>query len=257
MRDFSVPGGQPLAPCRQSPICLDQLVVSRQGVPLCQPVTARINAGELWQVRGRNGLGKSTLLLMLAGVLPSAVRHLHWAGQPAHCWQPHYLGHHPGLSAGLSAGENLQFLAALRGRYSRTQRELALQQVGLAGYEDRPLRQLSSGQRRRVALAQLWLPGRLPALWLLDEPLVALDTDMVGRLAQRMTDHLADGGRIVLTSHQALPLPLNTLDLQPDLSADGEPDNWTDPDEPDEPDEPDPADVPETGSTQPAGVTDA
>lgn len=198
-----------------APLVLDQLQIARQDIPLCQPVTAHIAAGEIWHITGRNGAGKSTLLLTLAGVLPATAATLRWDELPVTQWPLLWIGHQTGIQAGLTVQENLAFLAGSLGlTVSTTELHQALQQVGLAGYEDELVRRLSSGQKRRVALAQLWLP-QLPTLWLLDEPLVALDTAMIQRLETRFAAHIASGGRIILTSHQPLTLPVQTLALLP------------------------------------------
>jgi heme exporter protein A len=106
----------------------------------------------------------------------------------------------------LSARENLQVGSALKGwQLSAADADAALRRMGLAGREDLPVRFLSQGQRRRVALAQL-LVSREP-LWLLDEPFVALDEAAIAGVAGIISAHLAAGGTAVLTSHQETLLP--------------------------------------------------
>ena len=116
-----------------------------------------------------------------------------------------YLGHTLALKEGLSALENLHFAAALSGQAWVPDAALqALHQMGLRGREHLPLQVLSQGQKRRVALARLGLsPARL---WLLDEPFVALDTAACGVLQELMQNHVAHGGMVVFTSHQAVHL---------------------------------------------------
>ncbi len=198
----------------QAPLHIDALV-QRGDTPLCGPVQALMQAGEVWQVLGPNGTGKTTLLLMLAGVLPVFDGELHWGGEPPSQWPVLWLGHQAGCSALLSVADNLAFLAALGGgRPDQEALHAALAQVGLAGYEQVRVATLSAGQKRRVALAQLWLPGAdAAALWLLDEPLTALDVGMVARLERRVQGFVQGGGRVVLTSHQALRGVTHRLDL--------------------------------------------
>ena len=115
------------------------------------------------------------------------------------------------LNAALTADENLRFFFP----GSRLQqRERALAAVGLAGYEDLPLSQLSAGQQRRVALTRLWLTDA--PLWILDEPFTALDATAMETLTRRLEQHPRQGGSAILTTHQPLrPLgcPLRTLRL--------------------------------------------
>ncbi|MBS2140161.1 ATP-binding cassette domain-containing protein, partial [Escherichia coli] len=73
---------------------------------------------------------------------------------------------------------------------------------GLGGFEDIPVKQLSAGQQRRVALARLWLTRA--TLWILDEPFTAIDVNGVDRLTQRMAQHTEQGGIVILTTHQPL-----------------------------------------------------
>lgn len=172
-----------------------------------------MTAGQVWQLVGENGTGKTTLLLMLAGILPVQSGRLIWRGQPASEWSAIYIGHASGLNSSLSVLDNLKFLCGLNAQSVTTdQLFAAVEQVGLAGYESVPVARLSSGQKRRVQLARLWLLN--PAeLWLLDEPLTALDVQMVAALNTRLTAHAQGGGRVILTSHQPVTAVTHQLDL--------------------------------------------
>ncbi|SBS24842.1 Cytochrome c biogenesis ATP-binding export protein CcmA [Marinomonas aquimarina] len=110
-----------------------------------------------------------------------------------------YLGHTPGIKSVFSALENLQLYCP---DASEEALEHALSQVQLGAFADTPAAQLSAGQKRRIALARLWLTDK--ALWFLDEPFTALDVKGVAALEQRMSEHLALGGAIVITTHQPL-----------------------------------------------------
>lgn len=193
---------------------LQQLLVCRGDLHLCEAVEAQMTAGQVWQLVGENGTGKTTLLLMLAGILPVQSGRLIWRGQPASEWSAIYIGHASGLNHSLSVLDNLKFLCGLNAQSVTTdQLFAAVEQVGLAGYEFVPVARLSSGQKRRVQLARLWLPN--PAeLWLLDEPLTALDVQMVAALNMRLTAHVQGGGRVILTSHQPVTAVTHQLDLQ-------------------------------------------
>ena len=116
-----------------------------------------------------------------------------------------YLSHLPGLKADLSAAQNLAFLAGLHGMRAGQSVERAMATVGLAGYEDAPLRTLSAGQKKRLALARLWTS---PApLWLLDEPYANLDLPGIELVNRMVGAHLRDGGGAVLTTHGAYAAP--------------------------------------------------
>ena len=208
----------PVPPCSDL-LCLSQVRVSRGDLLLCEHVQAQIAIGQVWQLLGENGTGKTTLLLMLAGILPVSAGQLMWREQPPVDWSALYIGHASGLNSSLTVLDNLRFLCDLNAQQVTTdQLFVAIERVGLAGYEFVAVARLSSGQKRRVQLARLWLPNLgLPnpaELWLLDEPLTALDLRMVSALNARLTQHAAQGGRIILTSHQPVVAVTHQLDLQ-------------------------------------------
>lgn len=174
-------------------------------------LSLRVEAGECLVIRGENGSGKTSLLRMLAGLAPPADGAVYWNGRQADRANEEYrrellyLGHLLGLKEGLSAAENLTFASTVASDPASPSVVYdALHQAGLSGKEDLPVRALSQGQRRRVNLARLLLQKR--ALWVLDEPLTALD-DKAGQWAMSMIDrHLAGGGVAVLTTHQDVAL---------------------------------------------------
>jgi heme exporter protein A len=168
--------------------------------------------GQFLRVTGANGAGKTTLLRMLVGLAtPSAGRVL-WQGQPLAPQRPEFhrelawLSHAAALKDDLSAQENLAALALLAGDApSPAQTKEALAQAGLKGREKLTARVLSAGQRRRVVLARLAF-AQNRRLWVLDEPFNALDADASSWLAGLVQGHVAHGGMVVLTSHQAVPV---------------------------------------------------
>ncbi len=156
---------------------------------------------------GANGAGKSSLLRLLAGLIPPAEGQLLWQGEDAladrvaHAGRLRYLSHQDALKLSLTARENLAFFARLWGGDVAT----ALASVGLGELAELPARVLSSGQKRRLALARLAL-APVP-VWLLDEPTVGLDTASVARLGLLLAAHRAAGGAVIAATHLPLPLP--------------------------------------------------
>jgi len=182
---------------------------TRNDNPVFGPLDFAVNGGEALLVRGGNGSGKTTLLRVLAGLLRADAGTVEIEGEPTHtrlrARALAYLGHLPALKADLGVLENLRFLCGLHGLRRGQAPESALAAVGLAGYEDTPVRQLSAGQKKRLSLARMWLTP-VP-LWLLDEPYANLDLqgiELVNRLVQA---HLRDGGAAVVTTHGAYAAP--------------------------------------------------
>lgn len=141
-------------------LCLQarQLACERDDRWLFEGLDLDIKGGEIVRIEGPNGSGKTTLLKILSGQLTDYRGELFWNGAPMHQTREHflanllYLGHAPGVKAGLTPLENLAWYQALNGeKGSDQQREQALFEVGLAGFEDVPAGQLSAGQQRRIA----------------------------------------------------------------------------------------------------------
>lgn len=175
----------------------------------------RLDAGGALLLTGANGAGKSSLLRLLAGLIPAAEGRLLWEGEDtladrvAHARRLRYLGHGDALKPSLTAAENLGFYAKLWGGEVAP----ALAALGLTELSDLPARVLSSGQKRRLALARLALDaasaGSPPVapLWLLDEPTVGLDAASVARLGALLAAHRGRGGMVLAATHLPLPLP--------------------------------------------------
>ncbi|MDF2153757.1 cytochrome c biogenesis heme-transporting ATPase CcmA [Vibrio sp. CAU 1672] len=167
----------------------------------------QIKPGELVQVEGRNGTGKTTLLRIITGLGDKEDGMIRWKGEPIEKARDIFhqdllfLGHQTGVKRELTALENLRFYQSIHNnRSSDDDLYTALTQVGLAGREDVPVAQLSAGQQRRVALARLWLSSQ--TLWILDEPLTAIDKQGVKVLESLFTQHVDQGGIVLLTTHQ-------------------------------------------------------
>ena len=191
---------------------LGDLAGSRGDRRLFQGLNLSLRPGQVVWLRGRNGRGKTTLLRMLAGLAPAAHGQIAVLGQKLSGLPPQlrsqigYIAHANALKDDLTAAEALSFLASLSGHAAQSADVLAaLKQVGMASRAQAPIRTLSQGQRRRVALARLALPAQ-PRVWLLDEPFDALDDRGIGVLNRLLTDHTSRGGSVLLTSHQALSL---------------------------------------------------
>ncbi len=172
------------------------LTVERGGRRVIAGLSFEAGEGSALIVTGPNGAGKTSLLRALAGFLPIEAGGFALDGGDSERTvgeQAHYLGHADGVKNALTAGENLAFAAAmLGGDASRSAQLAALAALGLAHVIDFPARLLSAGQKRRAALARL-LVARRP-LWLLDEPMTALDVAAQSALAGVMRAHLEGGG---------------------------------------------------------------
>lgn len=188
------------------------LAVRRGPRFLFRDLGLEVGSGEVMQLTGPNGSGKSTLLRLLAGFSPTdngSIR-LEGLGDRESGSAMHYFGHREGMRAALSAGENLAFLAGLLGGDASRIPD-ALARLGIARLENLPVRVLSEGQRRRVALARLLVIDR--PIWLLDEPLASLDSEAIGIVSGLIAGHAARGGMAIVATHQMLPAKTTALDL--------------------------------------------
>jgi heme exporter protein A len=165
--------------------------------------------GALLRVTGANGRGKTTLLRALCGLLQPAAGEVRWKGESIRVLREEYwaellyIGHANALKDDLTPEENLAFSSGIAGlAVARERARAALARFGLAGREQLPVRALSQGQRRRAALARLAVSDARP-LWILDEPFAALDAAGIEQVQSLAGEHLARGGMVVLTTHQA------------------------------------------------------
>ena len=173
------------------------LSLVRGGRELFCELSVKVRAGQLWQIEGANGAGKTSLMRILCGLSRYG-----FEGKVVRPVVPLYLGHQPAVKALLSPRENLQWHLNGEGLYSDEQIDSALARVGLCGYEDVTSHTLSAGQHRRVNLARLFLSDA--RLWLLDEPFTAIDAQGVDETQTLLESHVAAGGAVVMTSHQKL-----------------------------------------------------
>mgnify|MGYP002777023805 CR=1 FL=1 len=187
-------------------LSVTDLACARGGVPVLAGVSFRVPSGRALTLRGPNGAGKTTLLRTLAGLQPALRGQVAPdPGAMAHA------GHADAVKGALTVAENLAFWARVFGTGGIG---AALAAMDLGALADRPVAQLSAGQRRRAGLARLWVTGR--PVWLLDEPTVSLDAGSVARFARGIAAHLDRGGVAVIATHADLGLPrAGVLDLGP------------------------------------------
>jgi heme exporter protein A len=190
---------------------------SRGERKLFSDVSVTVNPGTLLAVVGENGSGKTSFLRILCGLLSPDKGSILWQGKDIrqlkelYSGQLTYIGHLNGIKDELTPVENLKVSAYLAGDESSGEIvQQALEAVGLGRAAHRlPTRVLSQGQKRRVALARLWLSTR--PLWLLDEPFASLDTAATSYLTQRLQAHLSSGGMVVVATHQEIALPADSV----------------------------------------------
>lgn len=185
-----------------------------------------LGEGELLALTGRNGSGKTSLLRALAGLTPPHAGTIAWQGmdiaEDPETWRGRlaWLGHLEGLKGDLTVMENLVFAERLRGGEAGDRLEWALVALDLIGLSAREVRTLSAGQRRRTALARIVL-SQAP-LWLLDEPLNALDVSAQAAFRTALQRHLAAGGLAIAATHAELGIEgAQRLDLRGGTSAEG------------------------------------
>ncbi|WP_298627093.1 cytochrome c biogenesis heme-transporting ATPase CcmA [uncultured Legionella sp.] len=182
-----------------------------QEQPVLQKVSFSIPKGGLLHLQGANGAGKTTLLKLIAGLHHPMHGQIRFSGQPisnnlqAYQKQLCFVGHKTGINPYLTVRENCLFDLNYKG--TDVCISDLLSPFKLAKLVDQPCGLLSAGQRRQVGLLRLWMSEK--PLWLLDEPLVALDNAALAILMDKINLHRSQGGAVLLTSHQKLPLSAN------------------------------------------------
>lgn len=197
---------------------VQNLACSRNDQLLFSGVSFSVNAGQLLMIEGANGSGKTSLLRTLCGFILPDEGEVLWQGTDIReCMDDYladlcYVGHNNGVKHGLSCAENLKIAAALAGTRQPLNASAVLQPFGLGDHIHTPAQMLSSGQRRRLALARLAISHA--TVWILDEPFTSLDDKGKRFIGERMQQHLQAGGIIVLTSHEPVELGVSMLRIR-------------------------------------------
>ena len=190
-------------------LTVQNLTCRRGGSLVFRDTSFAVKAGGFVLVTGANGSGKSSLLRLLAGLLPPHDGTILWQNQPvaddtdAHRARTHYIGHLDAVKTGLTVTEMLEYWQNLRG-LGATNIPASLSAFGLTKLADRPIRRLSAGQKKRLSLTRL-IHDTAP-LWLLDEPTTALDNAGQDLLRTQIARHRAAGGIVVAASHDDLQI---------------------------------------------------
>lgn len=191
------------------PLQAENLSCTRNDMALFRGFNCCLRPGETIQIDGPNGCGKTSLLRILCGLAQAEEGRVLWQGReigedaPAYLAAVNYIGHQNGIKLELTPRENLEVACRLAFSVNGREESLAaLETFGLAGYEDTPARMLSSGQRRRAALARLLLHNA--GLWVLDEPFTSVD-DAGRKLIEKVIErHVDNGGMLILATHEPI-----------------------------------------------------
>ena len=198
---------------------VEQVHVWRGDRHVLKGVSLTLAPRQLLHIRGPNGSGKTTLLRVACGLLRPEEGVVRWGREPISRVRLEYqavlayASHEPALKGDLTALENLRFAVGLKRRLSTHELRGSLEQTGVAACAELPVRVLSAGQRRRVAMARVLAMGA--ALWLLDEPFTNLDAAGVELMSALLRSHVEGGGAALVVAHQTLDLGVDSrcLDL--------------------------------------------
>jgi len=197
----------------------DALTLFRGDRCLFKGLSFALNSGELLLLRGSNGSGKTSLLRAIAGLLELESGTVYW-NEVAVRKEPQifqnslvWMSHQPGFKGDLTLIENLHYEASLRPQ-SNQELDEVLNRLGLNRLKRLPMRSLSAGQRRRVALARMLLADA--ELWIMDEPVSNLDSEGRVLAMELVGEHLAADGMVIMAAHQDVDIDatVQTIQLQ-------------------------------------------
>ncbi len=180
-------------------------------------VSFALESENLLVLEGRNGSGKTSLLKAIVGMIDLEEGEIRWNGKPVHEVRQEFFGslvwvaHRTGLKSDLSLLENLSFESKLRPA-SNHDLDYVLERLGIKRLRKLPLRSLSAGQQRRVALARMLLADA--SLWLMDEPFTNLDREGRALVLDLVKEHLGRGGMCIMAAHQDFELDVPTERIQ-------------------------------------------
>lgn len=192
-----------------------ELYCERDERILFESLSFELSKGQILHVKGKNGSGKTSLLRILCGLYQDFEGEVEFLGEPidedreSYNQSLLYIGHHVSVKQALTARENLSWYAKIQPQLDVTLIDTALAAVGLSGYEDVQCQQMSAGQKRRVNLARLFMFAQKHyegSIWILDEPLTAIDVDGVQKLEHKIIEYVEQGGAVILTTHQTLDI---------------------------------------------------
>ncbi|MDG1951643.1 MAG: cytochrome c biogenesis heme-transporting ATPase CcmA [Gammaproteobacteria bacterium] len=197
---------------------LKKLSCERNDRVLFENLSLLVESGDVVQISGSNGSGKTSLLRVICGLNDYFTGGVFWKGEmrdsdvEAFRNDLLFLGHRVGLSKLLSPIENLKWSTGGKTDWSEKDLLQALSRNGLQGFEYQPCFLLSAGQQQRAALSKLYLSNE--PMWILDEPFNALDSEAIDMLENLIMQHARRGGIVLVTTHHKLKIPsLRTVDL--------------------------------------------
>jgi heme exporter protein A len=199
-------------------LSLDRIHVWRGDRHVLKGVSLELGPRELLHISGPNGAGKTTLLRVACGLSRPEQGSVAWLGRPLFTSRAEfqhalaYAAHEPALKGDLTPLENLRYMIGLKRGVSASEIRATLERTGVGACADLPVRVLSAGQRRRVAMARV-LAARA-ALWMLDEPFANLDTAGTQLVSTLLAEHVRGGGLALVVAHHAIEVPVDVHRLE-------------------------------------------